>query len=130
MGRVVAVNGNSSVEAMQEELKTSRRCVLSLLRYPPRFIAKLPGLSSQRKSLGLKFESVGQGCTALRIADVARDGLVEEYNQFHEKHGRFHLVITRGMVILSVNQAQGSSELMLRVLSQAPSLMLLIYRSE
>lgn len=128
--RVAAVNGNSSVEAMHEELKTSQRCALSLLRYPPRFIAKLPGLSSQRKSLGLKFESIGHGCTALRIADVARDGLVEEYNQFHQKHGRFHLVITRGMVILSVNQAQGSSELMLRVLSQAPSLMLLISRPE
>lgn len=128
--RVASVNGISSVEAMQEQLKTSQRCVLSLVRYPPKFIAKLPGLSNQRRSLGLKFDIIGNGFTGLRITGVARDGLVEEYNQFHLKHGRFHLVITAGMVVLSVNQAQGSSEQMLRVLSQAPSLTLLICRSE
>jgi len=128
--RIAEINGASAPEAMQQELSSSSNLVMRLMRYPTTFTVRLQPISAhgQRRPLGVKFEK--SGSSSLRIAAIASDGLVEDYNQFHISQGRFHLVVTVGMLIVRANHAQGAVEQMAMVLSTAPTLQLLIRRME
>eukprot|EP00927_Polykrikos_kofoidii_P085391 TRINITY_DN9288_c0_g1_i1.p1 TRINITY_DN9288_c0_g1~~TRINITY_DN9288_c0_g1_i1.p1 ORF type:complete len:984 (-),score=183.07 TRINITY_DN9288_c0_g1_i1:368-3229(-) len=105
--RILSVNGEISVEAMQREIKT-RRIHMHLCRYPEHFSVTLK--KEQRRMLGFKFERPGHGqFQELRISEVLRDGLLADYNAQQTALGRYHAVVLPDMRIEAANDVRGDA---------------------
>ncbi|CAE8624426.1 unnamed protein product [Polarella glacialis] len=122
--RICEINGRSTVEQMQHELRTAMVCVTKVTRWPQLFALELRSATHPPTSqLGLRFERMPQD-NELRITEVSPDGLLEAYNKAQAQVGRFHMVVTAGMCIRRANNANGDCGLLLTALGSSGRLVL------
>jgi hypothetical protein len=123
--RVSRVNERETIDGMESAL-LSDEIQLRVLRYPESFHVDLVRRDALSK-WGFMF---GKSQGGLRIADVAPDGLLQEYNAVRRSQGLFHLVVLPGMWIEAVNGVEDDSAKIKEEIRQSDSLHLRFRRAD
>lgn len=125
--RIQSVNGKTTVDAMQQEIRT-RRVVLRCARYPERFQITL---RKDGNKLGLRFESPKAGqFKEIVISEVAGGGAVALHNKAQVAAGRWDLCILPGMSVETANNATGDAAAIAEQLRSSEEVVLLMNRDE
>jgi len=107
--RILSVNGEASLEAMQREIK-SAKIVIKFKRYPEMFTARL---TKNNRRLGFRFEKPTSAVDSkgrskeLRITEICPDGAVPDYNREMALADRHHYVLLPDMRITQANDIVG-----------------------
>jgi len=103
--RILSVNGETSLEAMQREIKSSK-IIIKFRRYPQIFTVKL---TKNGRRLGFKFERppVGVDSKEVRITEICPDGALPDYNKEVVTAGRHHCAVLPDMRITQANDIVG-----------------------
>lgn len=138
--RITAINGQGTVAEMQDLLRGSETSVrLQMVRYPQYFLTDLRrGLAGagvvlpMNASLGIGFDRsdpASDQCELI-ITKISQDGLLERWNRRNISKGRYQFVVTVGMRIEAVNEAEGNLDLMEQELQSGRARRLRIRRVE
>lgn len=128
--RISKVNGQTSVDSMAQELRSSKVCI-EVMRYPEEFEVSLSKKADTNKKLGFKFEKPSnEKVRDLKITEVSAEGHMPDRNEQMVAKQRFHYVVTLGMRIIRVNSVEGDAHLMKDELKNAHDLTIRVRRAE
>lgn len=126
--RIISVNGDSTLEGMQREIRSSK-IVVKFLRYPEQFTVKL---KKDGRRLGFRFERPPPGavCEDVRMTEVLLEGALPDYNKEQVKAGKWHLVVLPDMRIMAANSVSGDGAEIAEELKLCEEVTLIIQRAE
>jgi len=126
--RIVSVNGESSLEGMQREIK-SPLILIKFVRYPEVFSLTL---KKGDRRLGFRFERPPEGAKSeeVRFTEILAEGALPDYNREQVAAGRFQFVVLPDMRIIKANGLSGDGSEIAEELKRCSEVTLLVRRAE
>jgi len=126
--RIVSVNGETSLDTMQREIKSSK-IVIKFMRYPQTFSLTL---RKGDRRLGFRFERPTDGSKTeeVRFTEVLADGALPDYNREMVEAGRYQYVVLPDMRITAANDISGDGAAIAEELKRCEAVTLVVRRAD